>query len=147
MGGLTEHEDGALGAAAALLLGANWAPRAVHQVLNLVRVLALTQDLGEEPRGRNRGADSRVALCSPGATSFSRTVLQGMMLKRSRRLWCVPCSWPGHLAPPETLVAAAEGGPWAYLTLQAGRSRPESSRGKHPALAAPGGLRFCEGHT
>ena len=83
MGGLTEHKNRALGTAAALLLGANWAPRAVHQVLNLVRVLALAQDLGEEPRGRKRGADSRVALCSPGAISSSRTVLQGMMLKRS----------------------------------------------------------------
>lgn len=48
---LTQHEDGTLGTAAALLLGADRAPRAVHQVLDLVRVLALAQDLGEEPGG------------------------------------------------------------------------------------------------
>ena len=55
----------------------------------------------------------------------------------------MPCSWPGHLAPPQTLVAAAEGGPWVRLTLQAGRSRLGSSRGEHTALATPGGLQCC----
>ena len=96
-GVLTQHQDGALRAAAALLLRSDGAPRAIHQVLDLICILTLRQDLRQQP---GRGGRAPIGL---GWLAGSRcSALHGLRAHSS----AVPCAERRHSEPPTNSFTA-----------------------------------------
>lgn len=143
---LTQHQDGALRAAAALLLGSDGAPGAIHQVLDLIRILALSQDLRQQPGWeegpRGSGLDSRESMlhahsCTcPALTAppFAATDRQLPHVPSEEHLTSKGA--PGTQTPPRPFVS------W-WLPRLHPRKRAASRSCPTPAPTAPNTAPRC----